>query len=75
MYASGLLAVALLCMEFTMDHNGIRKIGKKIHSLTSKLSEGLIQLGYRQINKTYFDTILINVGNVSMENINTYRRC
>ena len=52
--------------------NGIRKIGKKIHSLTSKLSEGLTQLGYRQINKTYFDTILINVGNVSMENINTY---
>ena len=52
--------------------DGIRNIGKKIHSLTSKLVEGLTQLGYHQINKTYFDTILINIGNVSMENINTY---
>ena len=54
-----------------MVQMGFEKM-KKVISLTSKLSEGLIQLGYRQINKTYFDTILINVGNVSMENINTY---
>ena len=70
--AQVLLAVMASMYGVYHGPHGIRKIGKKIHSLTSKLSEGLIQLGYRQINKTYFDTILINVGNVSMENINTY---
>ena len=70
--AQVLLAVMASMYGVYHGPNGIRKIGKKIHSLTSKLSEGLTQLGYRQINKTYFDTILINVGNVSMENINTY---
>ena len=70
--AQVLLAVMASMYGVYHGPNGIRKIGKKIHSLTSKLSEGLTQLGYRQVNKTYFDTILINVGNVSMENINTY---
>ena len=70
--AQVLLAVMASMYGVYHGPNGIRKIGKKIHSLTSILSEGLTQLGYRQINKTYFDTILINVGNVSMENINTY---
>ena len=70
--AQVLLAVMASMYGVYHGPNGIRNIGKKIHSLTSKLAEGLTQLGYHQINKTYFDTILINIGNVSMENINTY---
>ena len=70
--AQVLLAVMASMYGVYHGPDGIRNIGKKIHSLTSKLVEGLTQLGYHQINKTYFDTILINIGNVSMENINTY---
>ena len=70
--AQVLLAVMASMYGVYHGPSGIKNIGKKIHSLTSKLSEGLTQLGYHQLNKTYFDTILINVGNVSMENINTY---
>lgn len=70
--AQVLLAVMASMYGVYHGPDGIRNIGKKIHSLTSKLAEGLTQLGYHQINKTYFDTILINIGNVSMENINTY---
>ena len=70
--AQVLLAVMASMYGVYHGPSGIKNIGKKIHSLTSKLSAGLTQLGYHQLNKTYFDTILINVGNVSMENINTY---
>ncbi len=51
---------------------GLRKISKHIHSLTATLAEGLTQLGYYQINKNYFDTLQISIGNVSMDNIRTY---
>ncbi len=66
--------LAVMASMYGVYHGpvGLKSIGKQIHSLTSKLSEGLTQLGYHQINKTYFDTLLIRVGNVSMENINTY---
>ncbi len=51
---------------------GLRNISKNIHSLTATLEEGLTQLGYKQLNKTYFDTLNIFIGNVSMENIRTF---
>jgi len=51
---------------------GLRKISKNIHSLTATLEEGLTQLGYQQLNKTYFDTLNIFIGNVSMDNIRTF---
>ncbi len=66
--------LAVMASMYGLYHGpkGLRSIGKQIHALTSKLAEGLTQLGYHQLNATYFDTILINIGNVSMENINTY---
>ncbi|MBC8265427.1 MAG: aminomethyl-transferring glycine dehydrogenase [Flavobacteriales bacterium] len=51
---------------------GLKNISKNIHSLTATLAQGLTQLGYQQLNKTYFDTLKIAIGNVSMENIRTY---
>ena len=51
---------------------GLRNISKNIHSLTATLEEGLTQLGYQQLNKTYFDTLNISIGNVSMDNIRTF---
>ena len=48
---------------------GIKGIASEIHNLTSILSEGLKQLGYHQINKNFFDTIKIKLGNVNLENV------
>ena len=66
--------LAVMASMYAVYHGpyGLKKIGKTIHSLTSKLSDGISQLGYHQINSTYFDTLLIDIGNVSMENIKTY---
>ena len=70
--AQVLLAVMASFYGVYHGANGLRKMSKKIHSLTAALSEGLTQLGYHQFNKVYFDTLKIGAGNVSMENIKTY---
>ena len=66
--------LAVMASMYAVYHGpkGIRKIAKKIHSLTATLAEGLTQLGYLQLNEVYFDTLQINIGNVSKENIITY---
>ena len=50
----------------------LKKIAKRIHALATKLSEGLSQLGYNQINKNYFDTIHINIGNVNVDTLKVF---
>ena len=70
--AQVLLAVMAGMYGVYHGEEGLRGMSKKIHSLTAALSEGLTQLGYHQLNLTYFDTLKIGIGNVSMENIKTY---
>ena len=70
--AQVLLAVMAGMYAVYHGKNGLRAISKKIHALTAALAEGLTQLGFHQLNTVYFDTLEINVGNVSMENIKTY---
>ena len=70
--AQVLLAVMAGMYGVYHGEEGLRGMSKKIHSLTATLSEGLTQLGYHQLNPTYFDTLKIGTGNVSMENIKTY---
>ncbi len=70
--AQVLLAVMAGMYGVYHGEEGLRGMSKKIHSLTATLSEGLTQLGYHQLNQTYFDTLKIGIGNVSMENIKTY---
>tara|TARA_B100001540_G_scaffold153690_1_gene136042 strand:+ start:1013 stop:3898 length:2886 start_codon:yes stop_codon:yes gene_type:complete len=70
--AQVLLAVMASMYAVYHGREGLRNISKKIHSLTAALAEGLTQLGFHQLNKTYFDTLRINIGNVSLENIKTY---
>ena len=70
--AQVLLAVMASMYSVYHGSEGLREISKNIHSLTATLAEGLTQLGYRQLNPIYFDTLHISAGNVSMENIKTY---
>jgi glycine dehydrogenase len=66
--------LAVMASMYAVYHGaeGLRRMSKNIHSLTSALAEGLTQLGYHQLNPIYFDTLYISIGNVSMENIKTY---
>ncbi len=50
----------------------LKQMSKKIHALASKLAEGLSQLRYSQLNENYFDTLLVNVGDVNMETLKVF---
>jgi glycine dehydrogenase len=49
--------------------HGLKAISTEIHLLTNMLSEGLKKLGYHQKNTNYFDTLLISIGKINMDNI------
>ncbi len=66
--------LAVMAGMYAVYHGpkGLRRISKRIHALTAALESGLKQLSYKQLNETYFDTLKINIGDVSMDNIRTY---
>ena len=70
--AQVLLAVMAGMYGVYHGSKGLKNISKTIHSLTATLAQGLTQMGYQSLNKTYFDTLKISVTNVSMDNIRTY---
>ena len=50
----------------------LKNIARKIHGLACVLTEGLEQLGYKQLNKNYFDTVLVNINDVSIDTIKVF---
>jgi len=50
----------------------LKYIASQIHFNTNTLSDGLESLGFKQLNTNFFDTILINVGDVSMDTIRVF---
>ena len=50
----------------------LKKIAKQIHALATKLSEGLHQLGYLQVNNKYFDTIQVRIEDVNMDTLKVF---
>ncbi len=50
----------------------LKNIARKIHGLACVLTEGLEQLGYKQLNKNYFDTILVNINDVSVDTLKVF---
>ena len=45
--------------------DGLKKIAERIHGLTVNLNTALSNLGFRHLNKNYFDTILIDAGELT----------
>lgn len=45
--------------------NGLKYIATKIQNLTATLNKGIINLGLKQLNCTYFDTLTFEVSNTS----------
>ena len=54
--------------------DGLKSISNKIHRLTLYALRGLEAARWfsKQKNSVFFDTLHINVGNISIENIRTY---
>ena len=59
--AQVLLAVAAGMYAVYHGPEGLKSIAKKVHSLTKLLEAGLKQLGIKQLNELYFDTINIDI--------------
>jgi len=56
--------LAIMAGMYAVYHGpaGIRNIAERIHDRTRYLDFGLKQLGYKQLNKYYFDTLKIDMG-------------
>src|SRR6185369_2318855 len=57
--------LAVMASMYAVYHGpeGLKHIAGKIHQRASMLDAGLKKLGLHQMNKMYFDTLLIDVGN------------
>ncbi|MBF2014236.1 MAG: aminomethyl-transferring glycine dehydrogenase [Rivularia sp. T60_A2020_040] len=67
--------LAVMASMYAVYHgpDGIKKIAQKIHFLTVKLAEGLKTLGYNIDDEYFFDTLRVNLGSSSKEEI--LQRC
>jgi len=60
--AQALLAIMAGMYAVYHGPQGLKLIAERIHGLTILLADSLKQLGYKQLNDTYFDTIKFDLG-------------
>jgi glycine dehydrogenase len=63
--AQALLAIMAGMYSVYHGPKGLKLIAERIHGLAILLSQSLSQLGYQQLNETYFDTIKLELGELS----------
>jgi glycine dehydrogenase len=63
--------LAIMAGIYAVYHgpDGLKRIAGKIHKLTKVLDKSLSKLGYKQINKNYFDTLHIDLGDDSIQKL------
>ena len=67
--AQALLAIMAGMYGVYHGPKGLKAIALDIHQNTMLLAEGLKQLGFIQKNSSFFDTLLVELGNVSKEKL------
>ena len=67
--AQALLAIMAGMYGVYHGPKGLKAIALDIHQNTMLLAEGLKQLGFVQKNSSFFDTLLVELGNVSKEKL------
>jgi glycine dehydrogenase len=62
---------AIMASMYAVYHgpSGLKQIAERIHFLTCILAEGLKRLGYRINSLAFFDTLQVNLGATSLEDI------
>ena len=66
--------LAVMASMYAVYHGPkkIKQIASNIHHYASILSDSLEELGYNQMNESFFDTLLIKTNDASIENIKVY---
>jgi glycine dehydrogenase len=62
--AQALLAIMAGAYAVYHGPKGVKLIAERIHGLAVLLSQSLGQLGYKQLNEAYFDTLKFDLGNL-----------
>src|ERR1700744_90621 len=59
--------LAIMAGMYTVYHGpqGLKKIAERIHGLAILLNNSLVELGYKQLNNSYFDTVNIETGELT----------
>ncbi|XOD67509.1 MAG: aminomethyl-transferring glycine dehydrogenase [Flavobacteriales bacterium Tduv] len=63
--------LAVMAGMYAVYHGpkGLQDIARKIHRSAKRLEKALYQLGLKQINPFYFDTLRVNLGSLSVEKL------
>src|SRR5213082_848475 len=67
--AQVLLAVIAAMYAVYHGPEGLRAIAQRVHNFTAKLVEGLCQLGFKIAYENFFDTIRVELGQASSNNL------
>ncbi len=59
--AQALLATMASFYAVYHGPEGLRKIAHRIHSIASHLNDELLEMGYKQLNKSFFDTLKVTL--------------
>ena len=70
--AQVLLAVMSAMYAVYHGPDGLREIASKVHGLAQLTAKGLEELGFKQENEWYFDTLKIKVDEVQQSKINSF---
>ena len=64
--------LAVMAGMYAVYHgpSGIKHIAKRIHNKTNALASAIKDLGFAQINEQYFDTLLIDLKDITADSIN-----
>src|SRR5437016_3797035 len=63
--------LAVIASMYAVYHGpqGLRAIAQRVHNFTAKLAEGLRQLGFKIAYENFFDTIRVELGQASSNNL------
>ena len=66
--------LAVMASMYAVFHgpNRLKKIAKRIHDHAQILCKQLVKLEYKQLNSNFFDTLLIDIEDMSMDDIKLY---
>ncbi|HKI95643.1 MAG TPA: aminomethyl-transferring glycine dehydrogenase, partial [Gemmatimonadales bacterium] len=68
--------LAVIASMYAVYHGpeGLRRIARRVHALTTRLAEAARRLGHRVVHEAYFDTLAIEIDAAAMDGVLTAAR-